>query len=150
MAVLTQRYAAGSQRSPQHIGTGSHPFDARIFNNAQRAITDRALRRPAAARQTAEHTLKHAQGFLHVPGGALWAARIGRMLRPRRGRLGLARGTEVQQQRQYGMAVGRNGQLTTTFVCQRAVARQHTGQQFADDDQQLAAMLRAELAAVLA
>ena len=60
MAVLTQRYAAGIKCTAKHIGTGSHPFDARVFDHTQGAITDGPLGRPATARQTTEDPLEHA------------------------------------------------------------------------------------------
>src|SRR5258708_38548247 len=93
------------QAAPQHIVAGRGPPEFVAIEQLESVTAYRALRGPAASRTRAEGLGKDSNGFFDVPRRARRTAGIGSVLRERHVRNRVARGLEVEQQRNDGMRV---------------------------------------------
>src|SRR6185312_8420887 len=113
------------------------------------AAADRPLRGPTAARITAEGSLEDTKRLADVPLRPLRTSRIGEVLRQRHIGYGIARGLEVEQQRDDGMSVRRDRELTLPALGKLAIARHDGVDELTDQAEQLPPLPVRECAALL-
>src|SRR6185437_2536141 len=109
--ILRGAAVAQLQAAAQYVRTAGGPAKSVGFEQLQGCTIERAFRRPTAGGADPKRRGEDPNAFFDVPGSALGTAAVTAMLGKWHVRNGVARGFEIQQQRDDRVRVRRHGEL---------------------------------------